>query len=57
MAIEQRFVTGITNYAGGHGPLVMIGQCNLVDAVQLMPLVSTPHELLAISFSPLGQVP
>ena len=43
---NNAFVTGITNYASGHGPLVMIGQSNLVDSVQLMPLVSTPPEFL-----------
>ena len=54
---NNAFVTGITNYASGHGPLVMIGQRNLVDSVQLMPLVSTPPEFLTISSSPLGQTP
>jgi Tfp pilus assembly protein PilX len=44
-ATNNTFVTGSTNYAAGHGPLVMIGQSNLVDAVQLMPLVSIPPEL------------
>ena len=49
---NNAFVTGITNYAAGHGPLVMIGQHNLADAVQLMPLVSTPPELLSNFLQP-----
>ena len=40
------FVTGSTNYAADHGPLVVIGRTNLVDSTQLMPLVSSPPELL-----------
>jgi hypothetical protein len=43
---NNAFVTGSTNYAADHGSLVMIGQRNLVDAVQLMPLVSMPPEVL-----------
>ena len=43
---NSSFVTGSTNYAANHGSLVMIGQTNLVDPLQLMPLVSTPPELL-----------
>ncbi len=41
------FVTGSTNYAVDHGPLVVIGRTNLVDSTQLMPLVSAPPELLS----------
>jgi hypothetical protein len=41
------FVTGSTNYAVDHGPLVVIGRTNLVDPTQLMPLVSAPPELLS----------
>ena len=44
---SSAFVTGSTNYAVDHGPLVLIGRSNLVDAVQLMPLVSAPPDLLS----------
>lgn len=44
---NNAFVTGSTNYAVDHGPLVVIGRTNLVDSMQLMPLVSAPPELLS----------
>ncbi|HEY5778261.1 MAG TPA: hypothetical protein VIT00_05955 [Terrimicrobiaceae bacterium] len=40
------FVTGSTNYAPGNAPLVVIGQTNLSDPQQIMPLVSAPPDLL-----------
>jgi type II secretory pathway pseudopilin PulG len=40
------FVTGSTNYAPGNAPLVVIGQTNLSDLQQIMPLVSAPPDLL-----------
>ena len=40
------FVTGSTNYAGNVAPLVVIGQTNLSDLQQIMPLVSTSPDLL-----------
>ena len=43
---NNAFVTGSTNYAVDHGPLVVIGRTNLVDSMQLMPLVSAPPALL-----------
>ncbi|HEY5707479.1 MAG TPA: hypothetical protein VIS96_18115 [Terrimicrobiaceae bacterium] len=43
---NSAFVTGSTNYAVDHGPLVMIGRTNLVDSIQLMPLVSAPPDLM-----------
>jgi len=43
---NNAFVTGSTNYAIAHGPLVVIGRTNLVDSTQLMPLVSASPELL-----------
>ncbi len=46
------FVTGSTNYAVDHGPLVVIGRTNLVDSTQLMPLVSAPPELLSNFLQP-----
>ena len=49
---NSAFATGLTNYAAGHGALVMIGQRDLVDAVQLMPLVSTPPGLLSNFLQP-----
>jgi Tfp pilus assembly protein PilX len=49
---NNAFATGLTNYAAGHGALVMIGQRDLVDAVQLMPLVSTPPGLLSNFLQP-----
>jgi type II secretory pathway pseudopilin PulG len=49
---NNAFVTGSTNYAAGHGPLVVIGQSNLVDAMQLMPLVSMPPEILGDFLQP-----
>ena len=41
------FVTGSINYDVNHGPLVVVGRTNLVDSMQLMPLVSTPPDLLS----------
>jgi Tfp pilus assembly protein PilX len=43
---NNAFVTGSTNYAVDHGPLVVIGRTNLVDSTQLMPLVSASPALL-----------
>jgi Tfp pilus assembly protein PilX len=43
---NNAFVTGSTNYAVDHGPLVVIGRTNLVDSMQLMPLVSAQPALL-----------
>jgi type II secretory pathway pseudopilin PulG len=40
------FVTGSTNYANNHGPLVVIGRTNLVDSTQVMPLVSASPGIL-----------
>ena len=40
------FVTGSTNYAYNHGPLVLIGRTNLVDSTQFMPLVSASPDIL-----------
>jgi Tfp pilus assembly protein PilX len=42
---NKAFVTGSTNYASDYGSLVTIGRSNLVDPVQLMPLVSISPEL------------
>jgi type II secretory pathway pseudopilin PulG len=44
---NRAFVTGNLSYAADHGPIVVIGRSNLVDAKQLMPLVSTPPDLLS----------
>jgi hypothetical protein len=49
---NSAFVTGSTNYAPDFGELVMIGRTNLVDPVQLMPLVSIPPELLNTFLQP-----
>jgi hypothetical protein len=49
---NNAFVTGSTNYAADHGALVTIGRSNLVDAAQLMPLVSMPPELLSSFLQP-----
>jgi Tfp pilus assembly protein PilX len=43
---NNAFVTGSTNYALDHRPLVVIGRTNLVDSRQLMPLVSMSPALL-----------
>jgi Tfp pilus assembly protein PilX len=40
------FVTGSTNISTNHAPLVVIGQTNLTDPQQIMPLVSASPELL-----------
>lgn len=44
---NQSFVTGQTNYPDGNFPVVTIGQRDLTNAAQLMPLVSGPTNLLA----------
>ncbi len=46
------FVTGSTNYAYNHGPLVLIGRTNLVDSTQFMPLVSASPDILENSPGP-----
>ena len=43
---NERLRNGQHNYAVDHGPLVVIGRTNLVDSMQLMPLVSAPPALL-----------
>lgn len=45
MGTNQAFVNGLTNYATGYGPVVMIGRTNLTNAVQLMPLVSATNSI------------
>lgn len=43
---NNAFVTGSTNYATNVAPLVIIGQTNLSDPRQIMPLVSVSPNLL-----------
>ena len=49
---NSAYVTGSTNFTANHGSLVVIGQTNLIDPEQMMPLVSTPPELLETFLSP-----